>query len=220
METLPSPLVTTEKQNGHSTNGHAFRDPLRAVGLSDEAKINMVTHHFAEIMKIIGLDVNEPGLKDTPRRIARMYVKEIFKGLNTTNQPSITLFEDRHSYNKLVIQKNITLHSICEQYFLPIVGKAHVAYISNGKMIGLSKLNRIVEYHSKKPQMQERLTEEIANSVKEALKIQDVAVLIDAVHLSLTMRGVKDAASSTIMSYFGGKFQNEDIKTEFLLAIK
>lgn len=220
METFQSRLVTDEKQNGYPTNGHALRNPLGPFDLSDEAKIKMVTHHFTEIMKIIGLDVNEPGLKGTPRRIARMYVKDIFKGLNTTTQPPITLFEDRHSYNKLVIQKNITLHSICEQYFLPMVGKAHVAYISNGKMIGLSKLNRIVEYHSKKPQMQERLTEEIANSVKEALKIQDVAVLLDAVHLSVTMRGVKDTASSTVTSYFGGKFQKEDIKMEFLLAIK
>jgi GTP cyclohydrolase I len=219
METFPSPLQTGEKQNGHPTNAHA-RNPLGAFTLSDEAKIKIVTQHFAEIMKTIGLDVNQPGLKDTPRRIARMYVKDIFKGLSSITEPSTTLFEDRHSYNKLVIQKNITLHSVCEQYFLPMVGKAHVAYISNGKMIGLSKLNRIVEYHSKKPQMQERLTEEVANSVKDALKIQDVAVLIDAVHSSVTMRGVKDTACSTVTSYFGGKFQKEDIKMEFLLAIK
>jgi GTP cyclohydrolase I len=149
-----------------------------------------------------------------------MYVKDIFKGLNSSAQPSVTLFEDKNSYNKLVIQKNITVRSTCERYFMPIIGKAHVAYISNGKNIGLSKLNRIVEHHSKKPQTQERLTEEIANSVKEALKIQDVAVLMDAAHLSVAMRGVKDASSSTITSYFGGKFQKEDIKTEFLLAIK
>ena len=220
MEILPAPLRAEEKQNGYPTNGHSIGNPLGAFGVSDDAKIKMVSHHFAEIMKIIGLDVNEPGLRETPRRIARMYVKEIFKGVKSTSQPSVILFEDRHSYNKLVIQKSITLHSICEQYFLPIIGKAHVAYISNGKMIGLSKLSRIVEFHSKKPQTQERLTEEIANSVKEALKTQDVAVFIDAVHLSVTMRGVKDVGSSTVTSYYGGKFQNEDIKTEFLFSVK
>jgi len=220
METLPSSLKTSEKQNGHPKNGYSFTNDLEAFHLSDDVKVRMISDHFAEVMKIMGLDPNEPGLKDTPRRIARMYVKDLFKGLNSSAEPSITLFEDKSTYNKLTIQKNITVRSICEKYFLPIIGKAQLAYISNGKSIGLSKLNRIVDYHSKKPQTQERLTEEIANSVKEALKIQDVAVLIDAVHLSVTMRGVKDVASSTVTSYFGGKFQKEDIKTEFLLAIK
>jgi GTP cyclohydrolase I len=220
MEILPSSSTTIEKHNGHPRNGFSFASDLEAFHLSDEAKVRMVSQHFAEIIKIMGLDLNEPGLRDTPRRIARMYVKDIFKGLNSSAQPSVTLFEDKNSYNKLVIQKNITVRSTCERYFMPIIGKAHVAYISNGKNIGLSKLNRIVEHHSKKPQTQERLTEEIANSVKEALKIQDVAVLMDAAHLSVAMRGVKDASSSTITSYFGGKFQKEDIKTEFLLAIK
>jgi GTP cyclohydrolase IA len=220
MEILPSPSTICEKQNGHLISGYNFTNNLEAFHLSDDAKVRMVSNHFAEIMKIIGLDLSETGLKDTPGRIARMYIKDLFKGINSSAQPSITTFEDKSSYNKLVIQKNITVHSICEKYFLPIIGKAHVGYISNGRSIGLSKLNRIVEYHSKKPQMQERLTEEIANSIKEALKIQDVAVLIDATHLSVTMRGVKDVASSTITSYFGGKFQKEDIKTEFLLSIK
>jgi GTP cyclohydrolase IA len=220
METLPSSSTTSEKQNGHPKNGYSFANNLEALHLSEDSKVTMVSSHFAGIMKIMGLDLNEPGLKDTPRRIARMYVKDLFKGLNPSAQPAITSFADKNSYNKLVIQKNITVHSICERYLLPIIGKAHVAYISNGRSIGLSKLNRIVEYHSKKPQMQERLTEEIADSVKEALKIQDVAVLIDAAHLSVTMRGVNDTASSTVTSYFGGKFQNEDIKTEFLLSIK
>jgi len=220
METLPSPFNAGEKQNGHPKNGYSFTNDLGAFHSSDDAKVKMVTHHFAEIMKIMGLDINESGLKDTPRRIARTYIKDLFKGLNPSVRPSITPFEDKSNYNKLVMQKNITVHSTCEKYFLPIIGKAHVAYISSGRSIGLSKLNRIVEYHSKKPQMQERLTEEIANSVKESLKIQDVAVLIDAVHLSMTMRGVKDAASSTVTSYFGGKFQKEDIKTEFLLTMK
>jgi GTP cyclohydrolase I len=220
METLPPSLTASEKQNGRSKNGYSFRNNLEAFHLSEEVKVRMISNHFAEIMKIMGLDLNEPGLKDTPGRIARMYVKELFQGLNSPAEPSITLFEDKNTYNKLTIQKNIAVRSICEKYFLPIIGKAQVAYISNGRSIGLSKLNRIVDYHSKKPQTQERLTEEIANSVKKALQIQDVAVLIDTVHLSVTMRGAKDVASSTVTSYFGGKFQKEDIKTEFLLAIK
>jgi GTP cyclohydrolase IA len=220
MEAWPFSSTSSEKQNGHPKNGHRFTNNLAASDLSDDSKVTMVSSHFAEIMKIMGLDLDDPGLKGTPRRIARMYVRDLFKGLNPFARPAIIAFEDKNGYNKLVIQKNITVHSICEKYFLPIIGKAHVAYISNGRSIGLSKLNRIVGYHSKKPQMQERLTEEIADSVKEALTSQDVAVLIDAAHLSVTMRGVNDIASSTVTSYFGGKFQKEDIKTEFLLAIK
>jgi len=220
METLSSLLTTDGKQNEHPKNGYSLTNNIAAFHLPDDAKVRMISSHFAEIMKIMGLDPNEPGLKNTPRRIARMYVKDLFKGLNSSAEPFIILFEDKNTHNKLTIQKNITVRSICEKYFLPIIGKAQIAYISNGRSIGLSKLNRIVDYHSSKPQTQERLTEEIANSVKEALKIQDVAVLIDAVHLSVTMRGVKDVASSTGTSYFGGKFQKEDIKTEFLLAIK
>ena len=220
METLPPPFNAGERQNGYPKNGFSFTNNLGEFHSSDDAKVKMVSHHFAEIMKVMGLDLNEPGLKDTPRRIARTYINDLFKGLNPSAQPSITPFEDKNNYNKLLIQKNITVHSICEKYFLPIIGKAHVAYISNGRSIGLSKLNRVVEYHSKRPQLQERLTEDIANSVKESLKIQDVAVLIDATHLSVTLRGVKDTASSTITSYFGGKFQKEDIKTEFLLSVK
>ena len=221
METSSSRVVSLhDRENAHVANGHAFTLPPAGSILSDEAKIQLVSHHFAEIMKAIGLDLNEDGLRDTPRRIARMYVKEIFKGLNPAYEPSVSLLKNKNVQNKLVIEKNITLHSFCEHHFLPIIGKVHIGYISNGSVLRVSTLNRIVQYHAKRPQLQDRLTDEIAGSVKDALKNQDVVVLIDAVHLCVTMRGVKDANISTITSYFGGKFQNEDVKSEFLLTIK
>ena len=220
MQTNPLQTETFNgKQNGHS-NGHIVNISPNEPNMPDETKIKLVSNHFAEIMKILGLDVNDDGLRETPNRVARMYVKEIFNGLNPLNKPSIILFENKYKYNKIIIEKNITLHSCCEHHFLPIIGKAHLAYISKGKIMGLSKLNRLVQYYAKKPQVQERLTEEIANALKETLKTQDVAVMIDAVHLCVAMRGVNDTNSSTITSHFGGKFQNEDLKTEFLIAVK
>ena len=210
--------VLDDNATGYETNGHGLH--LSTARLTDEAKIKLISNHFREIMKIIGLDVQDDSLNDTPNRVAKMYVKEIFSGLNAANHPKITLFENKYKYNKLVIEKNITLHSYCEHHFLPIVGKAHVAYISSGKIIGLSKLNRIVQFNAKKPQVQERLTEEIAASLKQILKSQDVAVMIDATHYCVAMRGVNDTNSSTITSHFGGRFQNEDLKSEFLLSVK
>jgi GTP cyclohydrolase I len=188
--------------------------------LPDEIKIELISDHFREIMRIMGLDVEDPGIADTPERVARMYVKEVFSGLDPANKPAITLFENRSKTNKMVFEKNITLYSYCEHHFVPIIGKAHVAYISNGKLIGLSKLNRIVQYHANRPQLQERLTEDIASSIQEALGIEDVAVMIDAVHLCVASRGVRDSNSSTITSHYAGKFRNENIKNEFLLTIK
>jgi GTP cyclohydrolase I len=191
-----------------------------AVAMPDEEKITLIGGHFREIMKIMGLNVNDPGLVETPGRVARMYINEIFSGLDPSNKPEVTLFEDRSKYNKMVIEKNITLYSYCEHHFVPIIGKAHVAYISNGKLIGLSKLNRIVQYLARRPQLQERLTEEIAMAVKEVLKTEDVAVLIDASHLCVASRGVRDINSSTLTSHYSGKFKNEDVKTEFLLTTR
>ncbi|HET9824729.1 MAG TPA: GTP cyclohydrolase I FolE [Chitinophagaceae bacterium] len=220
METSSALRSVHDNDDEQSPNGHAVAFTAAEYNLSDEARIRRVSHHFAEIMKIIGLDLNEDGLKDTPGRVARMYVKEIFKGLNSANEPSVALFKNKGSHNKLILEKNITLHSFCEHHFLPIIGKAHIAYISNGKIIGLSKLNRIVHYYASKPQVQERLTEEIANALKKALGTEDVAVIIDAVHLCVTTRGVNDTNCSTVTSYFGGKFHNEDVKTEVLISIR
>lgn len=191
-----------------------------ALNIPDEEKIMLISSHFREIMKIMGLNVNDPGLVETPGRVARMYINEIFSGLNPSNKPAITLFEDKSKHNKMVIEKNITLYSYCEHHFVPIIGKAHVAYISNGKLIGLSKLNRIVQFHSRKPQLQERLTEEIAMAVKDALNTEDVAVLIDANHHCVASRGIRDINSSTLTSHYSGKFRNEDVKSEFLLTTR
>jgi len=200
------------------TNGVIALCQPKAV--SDDEKIKLIGTHFREIMKIMGLDVYDPALADTPGRVARMYVKEIFSGLNPANKPAITLFDNKSKHNKMVIEKNITLYSYCEHHFVPFIGKAHIAYISNGKLIGLSKLNRIVQYYSRKPQIQERLTEEIAVSIQKALQTEDVAVMVDAVHLCVASRGVLDNNSSTVTSHYSGKFRNEDIKSEFLLTIK
>jgi GTP cyclohydrolase I len=171
-------------------------------------------------METLGLDLEDDSLKGTPERVAKMYVKEIFSGLNPANQPKITLFENHYGYNKAVIEKNITLYSYCEHHFVPIIGKAHIGYLSNGRIIGLSKLNRIVQYCASKPQVQERLTTEIAAYLKQVLKIEDVAVAIDAVHLCVSSRGIKDVNSSSFTTHYSGRFVNEDLKNEFLLSIK
>jgi len=192
--------------------------PLRedAFALDDELKIELIEGHFRSIMEILGLDLTDDSLKGTPARVAKMYVKEIFSGLNPENKPSATLFDNRYRYNQMLVEKDITLFSNCEHHFVPIHGKAHVAYISSGKVIGLSKLNRIVQYFSKRPQVQERLTVQIANELKSVLETEDVAVLIDARHMCVCMRGVQDVASSTVTSYYGGKFQEDATRAEFL----
>lgn len=196
----------------------SFDTPMRADAFerSDEAKIKLIESHFEEIMNILGLDLTNDSLKGTPKRVAKMYVQEIFKGLNPKNAPKIALFENQYQYSQMLVEKDITLYSNCEHHFVPIVGKAHVAYISNGTVIGLSKINRVVEYFAKRPQVQERLTVQIANYLKEILNTEDVAVLIDAKHLCVSSRGVEDTASSTITASYLGKFQNESTRDEFL----
>lgn len=186
----------------------------------DEEKIQLISHHYKEIMKILGLDLTDDSLKDTPQRVAKMYVNEIFSGLNPKNKPEMTLFENKYQYNEMLVEKNISLNSYCEHHFVPIVGKAHVAYISSGKIIGLSKINRLVNYYAKRPQVQERLTIQIAEGLKKVLNTKDVAVMIDATHFCVSSRGIKDVASSTITTNYSGKFLNEQFKNEFLSFIK
>lgn len=188
--------------------------------INDDEKIRIIANHFKGIMHTLGLDLNNESLKDTPQRVAKMYVKEIFSGLNPANEPEITLFENKYQYNKMLVEKNITLYSYCEHHFVPIVGKVHVAYISKGKVIGLSKINRLVQYYAKRPQVQERLTIQIAEGLKKAIGTEDVAVVIDAVHLCVASRGVRDTNSSTLTAHYSGKFINEGIKNEFLTLIK
>jgi GTP cyclohydrolase I len=183
--------------------------------LSQEEKIASIAQHFREIMLILGLDLNDDSLKDTPARVAGMYVRETFSGLDEANEPEITLFENKYRYSEMLIEKNISVYSTCEHHFVPIIGKAHIAYIPNGRVIGLSKLNRIVHYFSRRPQVQERLTMEIAAYLKRVLYTEDVAVVIDATHLCVASRGVRDVDSTTVTSSYNGQFLNTARRSEF-----
>jgi len=209
------------EETGDSHIGTSYETPLRddAFDIDDREKIELIENHFREIMNILGLNLTDDSLSGTPRRVAKMFVKEVFSGLNPKNKPETKLFENKFQYNEMLVEKDITLFSYCEHHFVPIFGKAHVAYISSGKVIGLSKINRVVQYYSKRPQVQERLTVQIAEELKDTLKTEDVAVIIDAKHLCVSSRGVQDAASSTVTSHFGGRFQNETTKEEFLKYI-
>lgn len=196
----------------------SIETPIRsdAFEIDDDLKIELIQKKFAEIMEILGLDLSDDSLKDTPKRVAKMYVKEIFSGLNPKNKPSVTLFDNKYKFNQMLVEKNIAVYSYCEHHFVPIIGKAHVAYFSSGKVVGLSKINRMVQYYSKRPQVQERLTVQIANELKEMLKTEDVAVLIDADHLCVASRGVQDVSSSTVTSSYHGRFLDPNIRDEFL----
>lgn len=199
----------------------SIETPLRedAFELDDDLKVELIEKKFEEILQVLGLDLTDDSLKDTPLRVAKMYVKEIFKGLDPANKPSMSLFENKYHYKQMLVEKDIRVNSTCEHHFLPIYGKAHVAYISTGQVIGLSKINRIVEYYSKRPQVQERLTIQIANELKEALSTDDVAVLIDAKHMCVSSRGIQDHCSSTVTAEYCGKFNDPSIRQEFLKYI-
>lgn len=212
------------KQNSKHLNGFTIDDigddhlftgmntPLKddAFELSDEVKKVKIAMLFEEIMDVMGLDLTDDSLKGTPERVAKMYIDEIFSGLNPKNKPKVALFENKYQYNQMLVEKNITLYSNCEHHFVPIIGKAHVAYISSGKVIGLSKLNRIVQYYAKRPQVQERLTNQIANELKTVLGTEDIAVIIDAKHLCVSSRGIKDDTSATVTAYYGGAFNSPE----------
>ena len=190
-----------------------------AFELSDEDKIKLIEEHFKNIMLVLGLDLNDDSLKGTPYRVAKMYVKELCAGLKYEEKPKPSLFDNKYNYNKMLIEKNITFYSICEHHFVPIVGKAHVGYISSGKVIGLSKMHRIVNYFAKRPQVQERMTVQIFNELKSILNTEDVAILIDADHLCVSSRGIKDITSSTITIEASGQFKNDQKWSEFLSLI-
>lgn len=196
--------------------------PLRhdAFVLSDEEKIKNIALHFEKIMQTLGLDLSDDSLKDSPRRVAKMYVQETFSGLDEKNKPAISLFENKYAYNKMLVEKNITLYSNCEHHFVPIIGKVHIAYIPDKEVIGLSKLNRLVQFYAKRPQVQERLTIQIADALKAIFKHNDVAVVVEADHLCVTSRGIKDSNSLTITSVFSGQFEKDSFKQEFLRYIK
>jgi len=201
------------KEIGDDHISTSLETPLRADAfkISDEEKKGKIALLFEEIMNVMGLDLTDDSLKGTPKRVAKMYIDEIFSGLNPSNKPKIALFENKYRYNQMLVEKNITFYSNCEHHFVPIIGKAHLAYISAGKVIGLSKLNRIVQYFAKRPQVQERLTNQIANELSKILGTEDIAVIIDAKHLCVSSRGIKDESSATVTSYYGGVF-NESQK--------
>lgn len=217
-------VVLKEKETEQKFNGFSFEEigddhlytgietPMKpnAFAISDEEKKKKITSLFAEIMDVMGLDLTDDSLKGTPNRVAKMYIDEIFSGLNPANKPKVALFDNKYQYNQMLVEKNITFYSNCEHHFVPIIGKAHVAYISSGKVIGLSKLNRIVQYFAKRPQVQERLTNQIAEELKAVLQTEDVAVIIDAKHLCVSSRGIKDDTSATVTSYFGGAFNTPE----------
>ena len=223
-ETLKEKLHT----NGYSLNNHSYEEigddhlytgletPMRsdAFKISDNEKKEKIAILFEEIMNVMGLDLTDDSLKGTPKRVAKMYIEEIFSGLNPENKPKVALFDNKYQYNQMLVEKNITFYSNCEHHFVPIIGKAHVAYISSGKVIGLSKLNRIVQYYAKRPQVQERLTNQIANELKDILETDDIAVIIDAKHLCVSSRGVKDDTSATVTTYYGGEFNTASKITE------
>jgi GTP cyclohydrolase I len=206
---------------GNEHIGFSLETPLRddAFKLDDELKIELIEKHFKEIMQILGLDLSDDSLKGTPNRVAKMYVNEIFSGLNPKNKPEVKLFENRYNYKNILLEKNISFHSVCEHHFVPIIGKAHVAYIPNGKVVGLSKLNRIVRYFAQRPQVQERMTIQIANMLKEELNTESVAVIIEADHMCVAMRGVQDVYSSTVTSEYTGKFLDCNTREELMKYI-
>ncbi|HRP56060.1 GTP cyclohydrolase I FolE [Agriterribacter sp.] len=187
--------------------------------LSANGKIKLIAHHFEKIMRLLGLDMDDDSLRETPGRVAKMYVKEIFSGLDPANEPQVTLFEKKYSYNEIILEKNIPVYSYCEHHFVPIIGKAHVAYIANGKIAGLSKLNRVVNYFSRRPQVQERLTTDIADFLKTKLHTEDVAVIIEAEHLCIASRGIRDAGSTTITGSYHGRLGAEK-KSELIQLLK
>ena len=212
------------KSNRQKLNGFTVEDigdnhlftgletPMKqdAFALNDSEKKKRISILFEEIMDVMGLDLTDDSLRGTPERVAKMYIDEIFSGLNPKNKPKIALFENKYKYNHMLVEKNISFYSNCEHHFVPIIGKAHIAYISSGKVIGLSKLNRIVQYYAKRPQVQERLTNQIANELNSILDTKDIAVIIDAKHLCVSSRGIKDDTSSTVTAYYGGRFNTSE----------
>ena len=207
---------------GNDHIGTSENTPMRADAfkLDTNEKIELIKEDVQHIMETLGLDLSDDSLKGTPSRVAKMFVKEIFGGLNPSKKPKASTFENKYKYGEMLVEKNITLYSTCEHHLLPIVGRAHVAYISNGTVVGLSKMNRIVDYFAKRPQVQERLTIQIVRELQQVLDTEDVACVIDAKHLCVNSRGIRDIESSTVTSEFGGKFKERETRREFLDYIK
>lgn len=216
-------LTIEHEDIGDSHQLTSLETPMRndAFELDDEEKMAVISKHFEAIMDTLGLDLTDDSLKGTPHRVAKMYVKEIFSGLDPKNKPKTALFGNKYKYDEMLIEKNIVVRSFCEHHFVPIVGKAHVAYKSNGNVIGLSKINRIVDYYARRPQVQERLTVQVAEELKQTLGTEHVAVVIDASHMCVKMRGIKDMDSSTITASYHGDFKkNLKQREEFIKMLQ
>lgn len=214
-----TPLKNTpEDFYGDTHTSNNPENPVRkdAFDISAEEKIHRIQYHFKAIMETLGLDLTDDSLTGTPKRVAEMMVNELFSGLDPTKAPSMNTFENKYKYGEMLVEKNIVVYSTCEHHFLPIVGRAHIAYISAGRVIGLSKMNRIVDYYARRPQVQERMTKQIVRAMQEALGTNDVACVIDAKHLCVNSRGIRDIESSTVTVEYGGRFQQESVKREFL----
>lgn len=211
-----------DEENEFEHFSSTAQTPLRANAfeLSDEDKIERITKSVRDILETLGMDLTDDSLKGTPKRVAKAYVNEIFSGLNPLNKPSSSTFENKYQYGEMLVEKNITLYSTCEHHLLPIVGKAHVAYVSSGRVVGLSKMNRIVEYYANRPQVQERLTMQVVQELQQILNTQDVACIIDAKHLCVNSRGIKDITSSTVTAEYQGVFKtDENLRKEFLAYV-
>ncbi|MDR9399615.1 GTP cyclohydrolase I FolE [Salibacter sp.] len=214
--------ILTAEEVGDTHMMSSIDTPMRkdAFDLSDEEKIERIEEYFGKIMETLGLDLTDDSLQGTPHRVAKLYVKDLFNGLKPEQKPRAATFDNKYDYSRMLVEKNITVNSACEHHFMPIIGNAHVAYISSGNVIGLSKINRIVEYYSRRPQVQERLALQILNELKQVLKSDDVAVLIEAKHLCVTTRGIRNENTTTITAEYSGKFNEQETKQEFLDYIK
>ena len=188
--------------------------PIRddAFEISDEEKISIIEKNVYNILETLGMDLTDDSLKGTPKRVAKAWVNELFGGLKPEKMPKTSTFDNKYSYTEMLVEKNITVYSTCEHHLLPIIGKAHVAYFSKGTVIGLSKMNRIVDYFAKRPQVQERLTMQVVKALQKALGTEDVACVIDAKHLCVNSRGIRDVDCSTVTAEFGGKFKDKNVK--------
>lgn len=234
LKNLNEPLVKNGNTHSYLDNGSwldelgdshqttSIETPVNTENLnkSDDEKLTKIQYHFKEIMETLGMDLTDDSLKGTPGRVAKMFVKEIFSGLNPKNMPDISLFENKFGYKEILIEKNITVQSFCEHHFLPIIGKAHIAYKPGNKVIGLSKLNRIVDYYSRRPQVQERLTRQIAETLRQVLETDSVAVYIEAVHFCVQARGIEHQGCTTVTTDFGGDFKKEQGKHSFYQSIQ
>ena len=218
-------MINNEEFQDEIGNNHistCAKNPVRkdAFDITDDDKIEKIKKDVENILITLGMDLTDDSLKGTPGRVAKMFVKEIFGGLNPAKKPKVSIFDNNYKYGEMLVEKNIIVYSTCEHHLLPIIGRAHIAYISNGTVVGLSKMNRIVEYYAKRPQVQERLTMQIVQELQISLGTEDVACVIDAKHLCVNSRGISDIESSTVTSEFGGKFKNEQTRREFLDYIK